>query len=292
MKKVLLVGAAGCLGKNLLNVLSNSGYYVVASDISKYGIPIMQNVEAISNDELFRKAEFKADVLINCAFARGNDVKELASALNFNEKLIQHIKKFEINAIINISSQGIYKSLAPGEFANEESEIVPNDMYSLSKYAQELLFTSNFGKKVTNVRMASLSSNARFMHFFVDNVINGKDIIVSAPSQYVSILDVRDASLGILQICNLPDEKRKDIYNLGNGQQFSILQIAQIIRDVGKEYGYNNNSIRVENRGKSTAVGMDVTKLRNDTDWEAKISVYEMIKELFIEKRSNCCERV
>lgn len=286
MKKILITGAAGYLGSNLVRSLTNlQDLLVFATDISKDKIPCGANIKAMTNDELFQLETLAVDVIIHCAFARGNDISGLVSALYFNERLIEKLKNFQHDAIVNISSQGLYKPLSAGELAREDGVIEPFDMYALAKFAQERLLTSNFGSEVTNIRMASLSANARFIVFFVDSVIRGNDITVSAPNQYVSILDVRDAVSAIIKVAGLPKAKRKPVYNLGTGKQYSILQIADLVNKIGGEKGYSPININVSDGGKSFAVGMDPALLKRDTGWEAVVQIEEMIDNIFEQRK-------
>ena len=104
-------------------------------------------------------------------------------------------------------------------------------------------------KSYTNIRMASLSTNARFLDFFVDSVIAHKDITITAPNQYASIMDVNDAVAGILAIENLSANDRALIYNLGPGVQHSILEYAETAKNTGITYGFSPVRIEIEDKG-------------------------------------------
>ena len=279
--KVLITGAAGYLGSHLVSELSNRECCeIIAVDTRKDSIPNGENIKPLLNDELFKLDSLSVDTVINCAFARGNKASDLVSALNYTENLILKLKEFSWKGIVNISSQGVYKSMSAGEFASEESTIEPGEMYSLAKYAQERLLTSNFPGKITNVRMASLAGNARFLVFFVDSMIARKPITVTAPSQTVSIMDVRDAVNGILKICDLQFEQRQPVYNLGSGKQYSILEIAQLVRDLGVRNGYPELVITVEDNGKCSAAGVKCDRLMQDTRWKTVIGIDTTIEEM------------
>ena len=282
METILITGAAGTLGSQLVKYAAkHTDCSVIAADIDKSRIPALPNIAAISNDELFALSSLEIDTIINCAFARGNVPSALVSALLFNERLISKIKEFNPKTIINISSQGLYKSLEPGQFASEESEIEPYDLYAFAKFAQERLFSSNFGNAVTNIRMASLSANARFLTFFVESVIQEKALSITAPYQYVSFLDISDAVEGILKLSKVPAETRKRIYNLGTEKQYSILEIAQMVNKIGQRLGYHEVALNVSDNGKQNAIVMDCSKMKSDTGWKPQIQMEDMIKSIY-----------
>lgn len=286
MKNVLITGAAGLLGSNIVErMIDRHNYNVIASDIDKSRIPKGSNIKSMSNDELFQTELLEINTVINCAFARGNNVSALVSALWFNEKLIFKLKEIGAKSILNISSQGLYKSLGPGQLASEDSEIEPYDLYAFAKFAQERQFTSNFAEKVTNIRMASLINNARFLLYFIERVVEGKDIVITAPNQYVSMLDARDAAEGIINLCDLPIEKRKQVYNLGTGEQYSILQIAEAVRRIGFLHGYSKTMIRIDDQGKCSAAGMSASRIKKETGWSPRHSLDSTINDLFLQKK-------
>ena len=287
MESVLITGAAGYLGSTIVRLAANSERHIIAIDVYKERIPKIDNVEVLSNDEWFQKEPLPVNSVVNCAFARGNDVAALVSALDFNEELIQRFIKMDLNAIINISSQGLYKPLGAGKLSDERALIEPTGMYALAKYAQERLFTTSFKNKVTNIRMASLSGNARFLVYFVDCAIQGKDITVTAPNQYVSLIDVSDAATGIMSVCELPNGKRKSIYNLGTGLQYSILELAQIVKRIGKKKGFLPIQICVEDKGIHSAAGVNPTALKKDTGWKPKTDIEEMVEKVFENRRDS-----
>lgn len=282
MKTVLVTGASGFLGRNLVkSLLQKEGCSVIAAGRSKEKLLNSERALVLSNQELFQKDSLDADIVINCAFARGNQTKMLVSAIDFNEQLICRLKQWSIPSVINISSQGIYRSVRVGEFLDERGDVEPKESYALAKYAQERMFTSNFEQIVTNIRLASLSANARFVQFFIDSVIHGREIVVTAPEQYVSLIDISDAVSGIVKTCELSPDQRKTVYNLGIGMQVSILRIAELVIEAGIVHGYQAVPIKVEDCGKQVAVGMNCTRLRMDTGWKPKMQIEDMIESLF-----------
>ena len=220
------------------------------------------------------------ETAVNCAFARSNDAQLLSEAFDFTEKAIRKLEDSDVKSIINISSQGVYKRLPQGVLSTEESPIKPIDLYSMAKYASEKMFNISSIPHVTNVRLASLIMPQRFLYYFVKNAIKGEQFTVTAPNQYAALLDVRDAADAIAALALLSPEKRKGIYNLGIGTQYSLLEYATSVKEIGTRMGYNI-SFDIKDNGSDVCAGMDCSQIMNDTEWKPKFLKDEMIRDLF-----------
>jgi nucleoside-diphosphate-sugar epimerase len=219
--------------------------------------------------------------LVHTAFSRGDHLPGLSGSIDFTEQIIEWVNARDVNSIINISSQGVYKALQPGKNVDETGHIEPDTAYGLAKWAVENMLKAGCTKPYSNIRMASLSANARFLDFFVQSVMNGKDIIVTAPCQYASLMDAGDAVRGILSIERIPYSERAETYNLGPGSQLSILEFAQLTNKVGQQMGYKPVRIDIQDHGIRSAICMDCRKIAEQTGWEAKVSSEMMIRQLF-----------
>ena len=125
MKTVLVTGASGMLGGRVVNHLLAKGFHVISSimPIEQELYQASLNEEVVLNDAVFAGELPHIDVVINCAFARSNDAVQLASAFDFTTKLIKGFRKANVESIINISSQGVYKRLPVGQLSREDSPI-------------------------------------------------------------------------------------------------------------------------------------------------------------------------
>jgi len=286
MKTVLVTGASGFLGHHLVHeLLKQDGIKVVAilgrPEDKANALPESPNISVFPSSALFETNFGHVDTLIHTAFSRGDNLPGLTRSIELTEKIIEKVNEEDIDSIINISSQGVYKGLKPGEKVDERGVVEPNTAYGLAKWAVENMLKAGCKKHFTNIRMASLSANARFLDFFVNSVISGKDITVTAPRQYASIMDVCDAVKGILSVADIPSERRKVTYNLGPGLQYSILEYAESSNNVGQQFGYSPIRVSVEDNGKEFAVCMDCALLEGETGWHPTVLKDEMIMKLF-----------
>ena len=285
MKTTLITGASGFLGHHLVQKLLNQGYKVIAvlgrPEDKANDLPLHDNLTIYPCSAMFSTDFGHIDTLIHTAFSRGENLQGLADSVELTERVIELVNGQDIESIINISSQGIYRGLNVGEKVTEFGAIGPNTSYGLAKWAVENMLKIGCKKPYTNIRMASLSANARFLDFFVKSVIEHKNIIVSAPHQYASIMDIADAVDGIFLIEKLDIYHRKSVYNLGPGIQHTILEYAESAKKIGVTFGYPAIQITIDDKGSNFAICMDCSRLMNETGWRPSVLKDEMITNLF-----------
>lgn len=281
MKTVLVTGASGLLGSNVVKHLLAKDFQVISSimPIEQSTYVPKPNEKIVLNDDVFAGNLPHIDVVINCAFARSNNAEQLASAFDFTTLLIEGFRKADIEGVINISSQGVYKRLPVGQLSREDSPIEPIDTYSMSKYAAEKMFLLS-GLKVSNVRLASLNMKQRFLYHFVRSAKEEGIIHLDSPRVYASILDVEDAAAALTALASIPASTLKSVYNLSIGAQYSLKEYAETVKSVGEKLGYKIDIITNDNGNESTS-GTDISRLVTDTGWKPEINNVMMIKELF-----------
>ena len=287
MKTVLITGASGFLGHHLVQeLLKQEGTEVIAilgrPEDKANALPSSSNLKVYPLDALYGEPFQDVDTVVNCAFARSNDAKLLAGAFDFTERSIKRFEELGVKSVINISSQGVYQRLSVGQLSKEDSPIEPIDLYSMAKYASEKLFSISSIPYVTNVRLASVLMPQRFLYFFVNKAKAGEHFTVTAPNQYAALLDVADAAKGLAAIVALAPEDRAEIYNLGIGTQYSLLEYAESVKAIGLKMGYKMD-FDVADNGTTVCAGMDCSKLMHDTGWNPSFLKDEMIVKLFKE---------
>lgn len=283
MKTVLVTGASGLLGGSVVKCLLEKDIRVISSimSIEQSTYSPKPNEQIVLNDDVFTGNLPHVDVVINCAFARSNNAEQLASAFDFTTQLIEGFRKADVDGVINISSQGVYKRLPVGQLSREDSPIEPIDIYSMSKYAVEKMFLLSGINHVTNVRLASLNMKQRFLYHFVRSAKEEGVIHLDSPRVYASILDVEDAATALTALASMPSSSWKNTYNLSIGAQYSLEDYAQTVKQVGERLGYKIEIIVNDNGNVSTA-GSDVTRLVSDSGWKPVVTNEKMIEKLFV----------
>ncbi len=286
MKTVLITGASGFLGHHLVTSFLERGDTKVIAILGRPEdnanmLPESDRLFVYPCSEMFVIDFGHVETMIHTAFSRGDNLPGLTRSIEFTEQVVELVNRQHFDSIINVSSQGVYKLLKPGEVVDEDGLVEPNTAYGLAKWAVENILKIGCKKTYTNVRMASLSANARFLDFFVDSVIAGKDIVVTAPNQYASIMDVTDAVSGIVAIESLAPNDRECVYNLGPGVQYSILDYAESANEIGVQFGCKPIAIKVDDKGCDFAICIDSNRLAKQTGWKPIIRKTTMLQNLY-----------
>ena len=284
-KTILITGATGFLGHHLVKrLLEEKDVCILAicgrPEDKSNPLPPSKQLQFYDIDQFFSENFPVIDDVVNCAFPRSNNPEQLIGGLDFTERLIHRIEELQINSVINISSQGVYKRLPKGVLSKEHSPIIPIDLYSMVKYATEKMFLTSSIQNISNIRLASLIMPQRFLYFFINKSICEGHFTLTAPNQYASLLDVRDAVSGLTALLYIPPEKRASTYNLGINRQYSLLEYANSVIEIGQSMGYNI-SFDINDNGTTVCAGMDSSRLINDTGWNPVYLKDEMIKDLF-----------
>ncbi len=289
MRRILVTGASGFLGSNLIARLLEKGDTEIIAVLGRpedkaNDLPLGPKITVYPCSELFTTDFGHIDTLIHTAFSRGDNLPGLTASIELTRRVIELVNKQDIDSLLNISTQGLYQGLKPGEKVTEDGVINPNTAYGLAKWAVENMLKIGCKKHYTNIRMASLSANARFLDFFVDSVIAHRDIKITAPRQFASIMDVSDAVDGICSILERSLSQRKDVYNVGPGVQYTILDYAEEANEVGLLFGFAPTNIMIDDSGNEFAICMDCSRMEAETNWKPKVTKRDMLQNMFMKK--------
>jgi nucleoside-diphosphate-sugar epimerase len=290
---ILVSGAGGFLGENLINRLSClTNYKIIALSSQKYKLNHMfhGNINFVCFDtEDWKNGKISfdtVDVLINCAFARTSEGKELANSLDFTNKFILDAVRKGVGGVVNISSQSVYSQQRKFP-ATEKSSIIPESLYGMAKYSIEILISNictSANVPFTNIRLASLVGigfNLRLTTKFIRNVINGDAIKIIGGQQVISYMDVMDAADGITALLSIDTENWKQTYNLGVEEFYTILEIANMIKEIATQYISLPVKVELEDKDVYLNSSMDCTQFYEDVHWKPKYNMESIIKKQF-----------
>lgn len=289
MKKVLICGAAGMVGRSLVTeVLKNhKDCEVWAADIS---VDVFSDIEAptfhaVLNNELESTMQaHQFDAMLQMAFPRNVKPDQWAAGIDFCFNALFLAKKYNVRKVVHVSSQSLY-GWQREEAANESEPVQLVSPYTTGKYCAELLTKQLFEPgNFTNVRLSTIIgplTKERVVNKFIDKVIKGENIEIQGGDQIFSFLDVRDASTGLLSILLSNNVRMRPVYNLGTKEYASLKDIANIVVEEGKQRGYHQTAILTELADIVMNNKIEVSAVKDDFGWEAHYSLLNSIKNIY-----------
>lgn len=309
---ILIVGGAGYIGSHVNKLLNQQGYKTVVFDNLIYGhkeavkwgefvLGDLSNIEQIRL--VFQKYQIDA-VMHFAAFAYvGESVEEpqkyyinnVANTLN----LLQVMKEFNCNYFIFSSTCATYgePQYIPIDEKHPQKPINP---YGQSKLMVEKIlndYSNAYGLKYVSLRYfnaagadidAEIGENHNPETHLIPLVLDAalgkrEDIKVfgtdydtpdgSAIRDYIHVTDLADAH--ILALEYLQKDGKSDVFNLGNGDGYSVLEVIDMVKKVTKK----DFKVTLTDRraGDPAKLIGDATKAKEILGWKPKYFELETI---------------
>jgi UDP-glucose 4-epimerase len=236
MKRIIVFGGSGFVGKSLLEKLVHEKFNVI---VSKNKSKIKDNVKIFDGNILdinsFESKIKDNDVIINLAGQfKGNFSNFIDLNIKGGLNLLEACKKKKGVRIILISSVNVYGE-SNGKASKENQEIKPQNMYGIIKILTENLYqtySKNFGMQITVLRLANLYGVNKKNGLML-NIINAmkKNKIVTINhlgNQERDYLYIDDAINGIIKTIQNP-QKDFQIFNITSGKGVKTNTVIEII---------------------------------------------------------------
>jgi nucleoside-diphosphate-sugar epimerase len=287
MKRIVVFGSSGFVGKSLLEKLIGKKFNVI---VSKNKTKIEDNVKVFDGNLLdhdsFESKIKDNDVIINLAGQfKGNFSNFIDLNIKGGLNLLEVCKKKKGIRIILISSVNVYGE-SDGKASKENQETKPGNMYGTIKVLTENLYetySKNFGIKITILRLANLYGVNK-KNGLVINMINSleKNKIVTINhlgNQERDYLYIDDAIDGIIKTIQNP-QKDFQIFNITSGRGVKTNTVIKIIEKLC------DKKIRkkiVKESPDEKSIYADNKKAKKILSFAPKISLKEGIK-IILEK--------
>jgi UDP-glucose 4-epimerase len=289
MKKVLITGGAGFIGKELTRNLLEQKYKLFVIDnllfnqkfisnkkINNYKLDITDKIKLI---KLVKR--IKPDIVIHLAAIHSIPIceRDRQSAQKTNiigtENLLEATETLKIKKFIHASTGGIY-GWNSKLLVENLSDVDPSDNYSLTKFSNERQIHF-WGKKTLNKYVIlrifnTIGPNDPNGHLIPD-ILNQLDKKKKVNKIYLGnikpkrdYIDTKDVAKSISKIIKLKLKNQKEIINICNQTSYSIKDILNII---SKEYntkinvGVDSKRIRKVDRPHQTGSNKKLVKLIN-----------------------------
>ncbi len=228
--RVLITGSNGFCGRNIVELLGEKHEFIKVTRDSKYNIRNLDTLMEIDDVDVVIHAAAKTFVPESYDDPYGFYNFNINSCLNVAEYC--RIKK--VNRLIYLNS---YPYGRPDYCPiDEKHPISLHSPYNKSKFISEEVLT-NYLEGITNVvslRLFNLYGKHQRDDFIIPSIINqainGDSVIVNDLVPKRDYMCINDLVLLIETIIN--SEADSDVYNVGSGVSYSVLEIINIVGDI------------------------------------------------------------
>lgn len=303
MNKILITGIAGMIGSVLARYFLSKNYIVYGIDNLSGGfkenIPdkvIFYEIDicdALKINEIFKKDQY--DYVIHCAAYAAEILSPFIRNYNYTNNLIGSINIINacinnnIKKLINFSSFATYGEGTP---PFKESDIrQPKDCYGIAKLAVEMDLkeaADHFGLKYSTVLPHNVVS--KYQNYW-DRYRNAIAIWIRQCSNNENITIFGDGlqtrAFSDCQFLCEPIEKLlynydNEIFNIGSDHAITIKHAAQLVLNVGKEFGFDNSRlIFLEQRKEVVHAYCNHEKAQALLGFKDNTNLETLIKEMF-----------
>ena len=292
MKRVIVTGANGFVGSNIVTVLQQQGDFVYALDL-EFDNPAAANwnrdgVEFIQASCADLPA-LEVDALIHAAFITAapgsrNESPEANLRANIDPllRVMEYTEAQGIKRSVFISSTAVYQH-TPTTTIDETRPADPLGVYAVAKTLMEHTVESMrtvYGRDYVCARLGSVYGSFEFprqtrprlslIGLMMHDALNKGEIVVSQPMelrQWTLASDIGRAIVALLNTASL----NYTLYHIASGERKTNLEIAQMIDNLLDGVSLRIGSVMETGRPITRNLGwLDNSRLRRDTgfcDW-------------------------
>lgn len=286
--KVIVTGASGFIGLNLVRVLSDLGAEITVIDR-------MQPAEKLPNVK-FEWADlrhldkvYEADYLIhlaaitNAGFAERYPIDTFEVNVLGTVNLLNHVK---INKRVLFPSTAlVYK--ASETPINEEAETDLSSVYALSKNVGEQVVKfhcQRMGVPHTIVRFFNIFGPGQLPMYIVPQVLSqireNHHIEIRNGSVMRDLLFVEDCIDAVLKLAVTPSAEYSE-FNIGSGHIVSISDVAKAAVEASGLKGVEITDLEEFIEFSPTAIMADIDKVQSTIDWFPKTTLKQGLKRMW-----------
>ena len=223
MKKLLLTGGTGFIGRNILPVLREK-FEVVAPTRAELDINNQNSIDAWLNEN-------KPDILVHCAIV--NPAKTVDAGRNVLTDTLRTflcLTRHSFEKVVYIGSGAEYdKSEDIIDVCEEDiGKNIPADEYGLAKYALNEIARSS--KNIVNMRIfgcyGPMEPERRFIRHAIDCCLKNEPVTIRQDCRF-SYVFVKDLARAVLRV--LENKTSYHDYNVCSGT-YTLSELAEIVK--------------------------------------------------------------
>lgn len=287
MKRILLTGNKGFIGKYISRDLKNEGYIVE-------GLDIVDGLDLNDND-LLESMIKSVDVVFHLAaqadlYKMTSNYESLDDGIDLNvltTKRIALLCSQYKKKLIFASTVCVYGNI--DRIAHEDTALPnPSEAYACSKYAAEWIImgiSKSFGLEYTILRFATVYGiNMRAAlgaQTFINQAIAGNDITVHGDGkQERTLTHVEDLSRACVLVVKNEKSTFNQIFNVSDTDHISAIKMAEDIKRISKS---SSNIVFIAQRPNQTfKENISNEKIRNALNWEPQKNWLQGITEVIV----------
>lgn len=303
-QRVMVTGAAGFIGSNLvhwllrnwpdttvlsLDALCYAGNLANLADLE--GNPRHRFVHGnICDARVMAACLDEVDAVINAAAQTHVDRSLMdagdfvASNIGGVQVLMELIKERPHIRFVQVSTDEVYGSQAPGEFAREDSPLDPRNPYSATKAAADLLALAYHASFGLNVSITRCCNNFGPYHYpekviplFITNLMEDQPVPLYGDGlNYREWIYVDDHCAALAAV--LAGGQRGAIYNISSEAGFTNLDLTRMILAALRKPETLIRKV-ADRVGHDRRYALDSRKIRDELGWQAQRGFEEMLAE-------------
>jgi UDP-glucose 4-epimerase len=293
MNKILVTGACGFIGQELIYQLIKNNFKVIGVDLKKNNLIKSKNLKSIILDLSKKKISNikNVDAIVHLSSTVGDNFfnndfnyyysKDLLSLLN----ILQFTSENKVKNFVFASTEWVYGDNKNDDRVYEDQYLLRNTIksfYGLSKIISEnLIKTLYLNKKIINyiiLRFSIVYGKRKKPGSAVEGIFseikkNNKIIINWSKNSSRRFINVKDLCSGIVEAIKI---RKPNIINLSSNQLISLKNIIDLSQKILKKkvkiHNINRNNLVIRN--------LDNSKAKKIMKWKPKVDIINGLKEL------------
>lgn len=292
-RKILISGATGFVGKNLVPKLFNEGYEIleITRDISK-SISLFKGktTKLFSGDNDFKDKiiSFQPEIVIHLAsyLTSSDNWIDVEKLVNTNILFLSKI----LDAVSNVNLKLFVNTGTFAEFYKGDEELLPAYFYAATKTASRAIvdyYANAYNFKQSTIVPYTIygenDSQKKIIDIIYGSTLNENPIDLSPGEQVLDFIHVEDVTdFYVSVVNNLIKLPYKTNFKLGTGVGHNLKQVASCIEEITcKKTNINWGGKDYRNSDVMYAVA-NLENINSVIEWKPKIFLQEGIERLFV----------